>query len=108
MSSHGAWQPLLNGPLAAQAREAALAIAEALREPPAAANGSALAFDTAGFAVMHAYLARTIGGEAHRTYAGRAWDAALEAVADESLDPSLYGGFAGVAWATEQLQRQLA
>lgn len=89
------WRPLLEGDLAAKAEDALRAICEELVEP---SNPSVSG--KAGVALFHAYL-----GDAER--ADELMDRAVDALAMTPMRPSLHGGFTGIAWAAEHLNRVL-
>ena len=99
------WHQLLSGATRAQAIAAIEEIgaqARASRETePSLAGG------TAGLAVFHAYLAEARGNEADRQAAIHFLDQAMDAVAFTRMEPSLYSGFTGVAWAVPHLARRL-
>jgi hypothetical protein len=118
--AHEVWGPLLDGELAARARDAVAAIAEALaeRQPPAAAAQGArggvprpptLSRGTSGLALFFGYLARHGGAAAdrHVELAELYLDEAISAVADIPLGAGLFGGFTGVGWTAEHLGRML-
>ena len=94
-----AWQPLLEGDLAARARDAVRAIAEDI--PRVAPTDPGLPSGQAGLAVFYAYLSYADEGseDVAQDYLVRAADA----IADVPLPPALHGGFSGVAWAVEHL-----
>jgi hypothetical protein len=110
-----AWQPLLDGELAARASEAVEAMIE--RYPPGvAARGQAagprlpnLNQGSSGQALLFGYLARHDGAAAdrHAQLAELYLDEAIGAVADMPLGTGLFGGFTGVAWTAEHLGRVL-
>ena len=111
------WRPLLEGDLAARARETVSAIAAALeswspgeaptREP--SDPDFAIGGGTAGQALFHGYLAEAGGPEAerHAERADQLLDQAIESLATVPMRPALYSGFTGVAWAAEHLGRLL-
>ena len=96
------WRTLLEG----EARERALSTVDALaahvtRSYRAKHRDASLAGGSAGIAVFYAQIARTTG-EAEADDQARGYlDDAIDVVATEALDTSLYAGFTGVAWATE-------
>jgi lantibiotic modifying enzyme len=108
------WRPLLDGRPADEAREVIRAIAGRLRgwspapeEMSHAGPAACVAGGEAGLALFFAYLAlagfEDTAAETAAAFLGRAMDR----VADEPMNPSLYSGFTGVAWATAHLQRHL-
>lgn len=109
-SRHASWRPLLDGVAAERARETVLAIAEALRRPPAAGTGGAapgLTQGHAGRALFFTYLAAALDEPAWREPAAAALDAAVAALAEQPVGPALFGGFAGVGWTVEHLAGRL-
>src|SRR5262245_19867491 len=113
------WTPILDGQLARQALEAVQEIAATLRHrPPArrlpganavaqAIEGASLAGGRAGLAIFYTYLARAGLGDNASKVADELMDQAVEALAKVSMPPSLYKGFAGVAWAVTHLRRDV-
>jgi len=99
---HRGWRPILEGETGAAAQEAIADIAGALvaahNVPPAS-----LARGGAGLALLFAFLARARPGEGHEERASAHLDAAIDALATQVMDDSLYAGFTGVAWVTEVL-----
>jgi hypothetical protein len=115
----GAWRPIAKGELAER-------LAAALREIAAAVDGAApeqlpegappayqalqrvnLSSGAAGIALLHAELAAATGDqrEAERARALAADSAA--ALAEITMGPALLGGFTGLAWAVEAVERRL-
>ncbi|HKE18579.1 MAG TPA: lanthionine synthetase C family protein, partial [Kofleriaceae bacterium] len=76
----------------------ARAVAAADDVPPAS-----LARGGAGLALLFAFLDRARPGEGHDERARAHVDAAIDALATQVMDDSLYAGFTGVAWVTEVL-----
>jgi len=104
--SRGSWRPILDGPLAERARTALHDIVGALPDPSAAEIADfSLAGGTAGLALLCGYLARA--GYDDGENAAQFLEHAIKAVSTEQIGPSLYEGFAGIAWVTEHLQTQL-
>lgn len=115
------WQPVLTGALEERARETILAIADRLRDLPAdwvpddmpepykggAANNPSLAGGRAGLAVFYAYAAQAWSRDQDRDKAVELLEEAIDLMAETRMRPSLYAGFAGVAWVTEHLQGKL-
>lgn len=95
------WQPLLAGNDAARAWEAIDAIAAALAEPDS--NGASLDRGSAGRALFFEYLARARADAGARSRSRELLDHAIDGVEALSADPSLYGGFCGVAWTVQHL-----
>lgn len=114
-----AWRPLLGGEIAKRARQAVEGIAAAIPKqagPPIARPRAArkrlfrdasLAGGTAALAVFYAYLSRVVTGKDYKKTSLRYLQEAGDTVESVVMDPSLYGGFSGVAWATAHLQRRL-
>src|SRR5690349_12893352 len=104
------WSPLLGGRVRERAVEAILAIAESL-DPHSvamapdsnAADAASLASGTAGLALFFAYLAQSGLTTRAAEPAEHFLDRSQGIVATTDMTPSLYGGFSGVAWATEHL-----
>lgn len=107
-----AWRPLLEGTTARKAAEAAEAVAadisemrrkrgeaRRLREP-------SLAGGAAGIAVLYAYLHQVRPGQRHALVSRRLLKEAGETLGSVRMTPSLYGGFAGVAWTVAHLERR--
>ncbi len=117
------WHPLLEGDLAARAREAVEAVSLALpiatgwlpmpMSPEAeTAWKASLAAGDAGYALLYAYLAldRNAGGvdfEDHAETTLALLDRSSEAVAAVPMSDSLFTGFTGIAWVTEHLEGRL-
>ncbi|WP_257459988.1 lanthionine synthetase LanC family protein [Archangium lipolyticum] len=97
------WRPLLVGDTAARAWAAIDSIAEQLRALPLGQDAS-LANGHAGQAVFFAHLDTSRPGQGHAAHAAALLDAATTAVAETPMEPSLYEGFTGVAWALESLR----
>lgn len=106
------WKPLLSGPLAARAREGARAIAAdlgRLRGPEELAPSygrdvaSSLASGAAGLAVAFSFLAEARLARGGAARAGSFLASAGDAMAEVDMEPDLFGGFTGVAWAAALL-----
>src|SRR5947209_17487844 len=100
------WRATLQGAGAQLALQAALDLAGALKAHPARAGGDqplgeALAERALFFAALDAALPR----REHRLQAEALLDQALDAAAAETLQPALFGGFLGVAFIAQHLQR---
>lgn len=125
------WKPVLEGALAERARAAAEDIAAALRtgavgdfqgaaarayaeqategavSPLAVRSRQAsLASGTAGAALFFAYLAQATQREKDAEQAAAFLDWAIDTVAHHPMGDSLYGGFPGVAFVVEHLNRR--
>lgn len=92
------WRPILDGAEAAGAREAIAAISADLAAAQLEVERDSLADGPAGVALLYAYLAQEGRGGAG-AMASRLLEAGAAAVAARPMIASLYGGFAGVAWA---------
>jgi lantibiotic biosynthesis protein len=108
-SAESRWRPILSGTMADQALQAVDAIAESIpsiTSLPVRRNHS-LSRGEAGLALLYTWLARA--GRMPRAD-GVAWeylDQAIEGVSTQTMNPSLYGGFTGVAWAAELVDHLL-
>jgi lantibiotic biosynthesis protein len=104
------WRPILSGATAQEALQAVDAIAESITSvislPPGERRVS-LARGQAGLALLYTWLARTRRTPQADVLAWQCLDQAIEAVSTEAMDASLYGGFPGVAWAAELVDRLL-
>ena len=107
------WTPILDGETGERVREVIQAIAQALRQLPAApvpneaAVDGGLAGGRAGLAVLYACLAESgLVADAEES-AMEFLNSAAEAVAAAPTPPSLYGGFTGTAWAMAHLEGRL-
>ncbi|HEY0514537.1 MAG TPA: lanthionine synthetase C family protein [Thermoanaerobaculia bacterium] len=103
------WHPLLAGSLADQASRALREIAGSLTTPERGEHGrsASLAGGLAGQALFYAYLALHTSEEAAADRAAELLDQAAEELANTPMPPSLYAGFAGVAWTMEHLRGRL-
>jgi lantibiotic modifying enzyme len=104
----------LLGDTAHEAREIIRAIADELRGwSPAPADArraggtGCLAGGYAGVALFFAYLALAGLDDSAAETARGFLDKAMDCVADEPMNPSLYSGFTGVAWLAAHLRKQL-
>ncbi|MFL6263651.1 MAG: lanthionine synthetase LanC family protein [Thermoanaerobaculia bacterium] len=95
------WAPLVEGEAAARALAAAGAIARDLAADPA--SGPGLSQGRAGLALFFAYRERALGRAEDGELAARHLEAAVEELAEQAPDASLFNGFAGVAWTAEHL-----
>jgi hypothetical protein len=103
------WRPILSGTTTQQALQAVDAIAESITSgtPPPGERDASLASGQAGLALLYAWLARTRRMARADILAWQSLDQAIEAVSTRAMDASLYGGFPGVAWATELVDHLL-
>src|SRR6185295_2184876 len=113
-AAKGTWRPILEGELAERVRETIEQIRAALPGAPAVSPYSeapgepaTLAGGNAGHAIFYSYLAQAWNREDLAAQAEGFLDQAVEALANEPMGASLYGGFAGVAWAAQPLQGRL-
>ena len=93
------WEPVLQGPLAAQAIDAAVAIGEALRAVPV--TEASLARGAAGRALFAAYLSRVVPGAGFERDARDLVAAAGDLVRPGRAIPTLYHGITGLGWVME-------
>lgn len=101
-----AWQPVLTREISRRALEVVNDIVAALPGPSEMGiSDPLLSSGTAGIAILCAYLSRAglDDDENAREFLAHS----VNAVPELPLGPSLYGGFTGIAWATEHLQHQL-
>ena len=113
-AAKGPWRPILEGELAERVRETIEQIGAALPGAPAVSPYSeapgepaTLAGGNAGHAIFYSYLAQAWNREDLAAQAEGFLDQAVEALANEPMGASLYGGFAGVAWSAQHLQGRL-
>ena len=100
------WEPILDGSLGERALEAIQGIIAGLPDPSATEMSDAsLARGTAGLAVLCGYLALADYDDGEN--AEQFLEQAVHTLSSGPMEPSLYSGFAGVAWATAHLQQQL-
>jgi hypothetical protein len=103
----GCWRPILPEALARQALQAVDAIAESIARLLPAGGDASLAAGQAGLALMDAWV---FAAERDPQAEARAWrrlDDAFDTVSAAPSTASLYGGFTGVAWAAELIDRVL-
>jgi hypothetical protein len=103
------WRPILSGTMAAQALQAVDAIAESIpsiKSLPGGRNHS-LSRGQAGLALLYTWQARTGRTPQADVFAWQYLDHAIEGVSAQKMNPSLYGGFTGVAWAAELVDHLL-
>ena len=103
------WRPILSGTTAQQALQAVDAITESIASIPAPTGerDPSLANGQAGLALLYAWLARTRRLPQADVLAGQYLDQSIEAMATQTMDASLYGGFPGVALAAELVDHLL-
>jgi lantibiotic biosynthesis protein len=97
------WRPILSVPVAEQALQAVDAIAESIASsdvPPGGPDPS-LCRGQAGLALFHTWLARTGRTPQADVLAWKSLEEAIDGVSTQAMNPSLWGGFTGVAWAAE-------
>lgn len=105
-----AWRRLLDGETAERARDAVVAVAEALADPsavPPLGAGPGLSRGHAGRALLFTYVADSLDEPRWREAAAGALDAAVEALAEQAVGAELFGGFTGVGWAFQHLAGRL-
>jgi lantibiotic modifying enzyme len=99
----GIWSPLLSGEEAARALAAVEAIARDLSALPGA-PGPDLVRGEVDLALFFSYVERATGRAEAGERAEHHLERAVDRLADQAAPaPSLYGGFAGLAWVTEHL-----
>jgi lantibiotic biosynthesis protein len=103
------WRPILSGTTAQQALQAVDAITESIPSmtAPTGERDPSLANGQAGLALLYAWLARTRRMPQADVLAWQYLDQSIEAVATQTMDASLYGGFPGVALAAELVDHLL-
>jgi lantibiotic biosynthesis protein len=103
------WRPILSGTTAQQALEAVDAIAESITSIASlpGERDPSLGKGQAGLALLYAWLARTSRMPQADAFARQCLDRAIETVSTRAMNSSLYGGFTGVAWAAELVDRLL-
>jgi lantibiotic biosynthesis protein len=107
-SAASCWRPILSGTTAQQALQAVDAIAQSLtsltlpgERVPSLGKGQA------GLALFYTWLAQTRRMPQADVLARQCLDQAIEAVATQAMNASLWGGFTGVAWAADLMGRLL-
>jgi hypothetical protein len=100
------WRPILSRAVAQQALHAVDAIAESITSIAASPGerDPSLGRGEAGLALLFTWLARTGRMPQANVLARQCLDHAIEAVSTQA-NASLYGGFTGVAWAAELVDR---
>jgi lantibiotic modifying enzyme len=106
-SAASRWQPILSGATAEQALQAVDDIAESIASMTSAAQDPSLGRGEAGLALLYTWLARARRTPQADVLAWQCLDRAIEAVSTQAMNASLYGGFTGVAWAAELVDRLL-
>jgi hypothetical protein len=97
-TSAESWRPILSGGTAQQALQAVDAIGEPV---PSLGQGQA------GLALLYTWLARTRRVPGADALARQCLDQAIDAASKQTMNVSLWGGFTGVAWAAELVDRLL-
>ena len=108
-TSAESWRPILSGGTAQQALHAVDAIAEAIAslDPPPGEPVPSLGQGQAGLALLYTWLARTRRVPGADALARQCLDQAIDAASKQAMNVSLWGGFTGVAWAAELVDRLL-
>jgi lantibiotic biosynthesis protein len=108
-SAGSSWRPILSGTAAQQALHAVDAIAESIASITASPGerDPSLGRGQAGLALLYAWLARTGRMRQAEVLARQCLDEAIEAASTQAMNVSLYGGFTGIAWAAELVDRLL-
>jgi class I lanthipeptide synthase len=108
-SAESCWRPILSGTMAQQALRAVDTIAESLTSIISLPGEGvpSLGKGQAGLALLYAWLAQTRRMPQADVFARQCLDQAIEAVSTQAMNVSLYGGFTGVAWAAESVDRLL-
>jgi lantibiotic modifying enzyme len=103
------WRPLLSGAAAQQALQAVDAIAESATSISGLSGerNHSLGKGEVGLALLHTWLARTRRMPHADVLARQCLDQAIEAVSTQAMNASLYGGFTGVAWTADVVDRIL-
>lgn len=103
------WQPVLEGDLRdralAAAREIGSAVAASFEadETPATTGDPSLSRGWTGTAVTMHYLDAAFPAEGFAAVSEAALDRAIDAVAEQRMNPGLMQGFPGIAWAIDHL-----
>jgi lantibiotic modifying enzyme len=108
-SAGSCWRPILSRTAAQQALQAVDAIAESITSIAAlpVERDPSLGKGQAGLALLYAWLARTRRMPQADVLAWQCLDEAIEAASTQAMNASLYGGFTGIAWAAELVDRLL-
>lgn len=100
-------QPILEGHARARAIEVVERLADRfISDDQTATLGPSLSHGDAGIALLHHELEALLPGRGHGDRARECMRRALGALEDTPLEPTLFGGFVGVAWAHELLGGQ--
>jgi lantibiotic modifying enzyme len=102
-----AWRPLLDGDLAARARDAIDRMARTLGEGSHTGLGPTLSWGNSGLALLFGYLAVDSGNSSDAELAELFLDEAIGGLAAAPMSAGLYSGFTGVAWTSEHLSQLL-
>lgn len=107
----GAWQPILHGSTKESALDAIRSIAEGLQalrlRPDLPRLHASVMVGASGMALLYAYLARVMPESGANMTAASLLEEAIDLVASEPMDASLYNGFTGVGWTIAHLRHQL-
>jgi lantibiotic biosynthesis protein len=108
-SATSCWRPILSGTSAHQALQAVDAIADSITSITSlpGERDPSLGKGQAGLALLYTWLARTRRMPQADVLARQCLDQAIEALSTQGMNASLYGGFTGVAWAAELVDRLL-
>src|SRR5215203_2992570 len=108
-SADRCWRPVLSDTTAEQALQAVDAIAESITSIPSSPGDRepSLGRGEAGLALLYTWLDRAGRMPQADVLARQCLDRAIEAVSTQAMNASLYGGFTGVAWAAELVDRLL-
>ena len=103
------WRPILSGTTAEPVLQAVDAIAESITSITASpgVRDPSLGRGQAGLALLYTWLARTGRMPQADVLARQCLDQAIEAVSTQAMNASFYGGFTGVAWAVDLVDRVL-
>lgn len=99
-------QPIFQDANRAQALEVTARLAERFLADEPCGLGPSLSHGDAGLALLHHELEGLLPDRGHRDRAEAHMRRALGALEDTPLEPTLFGGFVGVAWAHELLGAQ--
>lgn len=103
------WEPVLDGELRDRALEAARELGRAVAtsfeadESPASSGDPSLSRGWTGTAVTMHYLHAAFPDEGFAAASEAALDRAVDAVAEQRMNPGLMQGFPGIAWAIDHL-----
>lgn len=106
-SVQASWQPLLSGTTAQRALQIADAIGESIAALSPGERDPSLAGGQAGLALLYAWLAVAGGRPRAHELSQYCLDQAIDTVAAQTTESSLWHGFVGVAWAAELIDRLL-